>query len=285
MTAGIIFPQFGSVFQPYPKYFVMALFFLSFLPIQLNSIGVLFRRSLGVIAWFTIFKILALPVVVFYIFKIIAPSYAPSALLLSGISTGVTAPFISNLVGGNSALVMVMVVVTSLLVPLSLPSLCELLLSRSVEMPFAEMFQMLAFVILLPIIAAEALRRLAPRALERIMRINYPLSLLFFALINLGVFSQYSDFLYGQPARIAGAIIVGIGLCAIYGLSGVALFLKRPLEDRIAGAVSICNMNNVIVIVFASHFFSPLEPVVAAMYIIPFFGVIFPLRIYANKKP
>jgi hypothetical protein len=35
-------------------------------------------------------------------------------------------------------------------------------------------------------------------------------------------------------------------------------------------------MNNVLVIVFSSEFFTPLEPTVAAMYMIPFFGLILP---------
>jgi len=41
-------------------------------------------------------------------------------------------------------------------------------------------------------------------------------------------------------------------------------------------------MNNVLVIVFASEFFGPLEPTVAAMYMIPFFGLILPIRGYSR---
>jgi len=41
-------------------------------------------------------------------------------------------------------------------------------------------------------------------------------------------------------------------------------------------------MNNVLIIVFAARFFGPLEPTVAALYILPFFGLIIPLRMYAE---
>ena len=44
------------------------------------------------------------------------------------------------------------------------------------------------------------------------------------------------------------------------------------------------NMNNVLVIVFASAFFGPIEPLVSAMYIIPFFGLVMPLRYYAKRS-
>jgi BASS family bile acid:Na+ symporter len=44
------------------------------------------------------------------------------------------------------------------------------------------------------------------------------------------------------------------------------------------------NINNVLVIVFASEFFGPVEPLVAAMYMIPFFVIVIPLRCYHHRK-
>jgi BASS family bile acid:Na+ symporter len=43
-------------------------------------------------------------------------------------------------------------------------------------------------------------------------------------------------------------------------------------------------MNNVLVIVFAARFFSPIEPTLAAMYMIPFFGLILPLRVFRRLR-
>ena len=51
-----------------------------------------------------------------------------------------------------------------------------------------------------------------------------------------------------------------------------------------AGAVMLGNVNNVLVIVFSSEFFGPVEPLVAAMYMIPFFVIVIPLRYYRHRK-
>lgn len=51
-----------------------------------------------------------------------------------------------------------------------------------------------------------------------------------------------------------------------------------------AGAVMLGNMNNVLVIVFSSRFFGPVEPLVAAMYTIPFFAIVIPLRYYYRRR-
>jgi len=284
MVAGIIFPDFGSTFQPFPKYLLMILFFLSFLSIEVNDIWTVFKNSPLMIALFTGFKLIVLPLAVYFLFRAFAPAYAASALLLSAISTGVTAPFISNLVRGNSALVMVMVVVTSPLIPFTLPALVELLLSRSVSIPFMDMFGMLAFVIFVPMVLVEILRRTAPRLVSGIMKIQYSFSVVLFALINLGVFSRYADFFYREPVVIIEATAVATLLGGIYGLSGALFFLNKPMRDRFAGAISVGNMNNVLVIVFSSQFFGPLEPTVASLYLLPYFGLIIPMRFYEHRE-
>jgi BASS family bile acid:Na+ symporter len=56
------------------------------------------------------------------------------------------------------------------------------------------------------------------------------------------------------------------------------------VRDQLAGAVMLGNMNNVLVIVFSSQFFSPIEPMVAAMYLVPFFGLVIPLRYYEQRR-
>jgi BASS family bile acid:Na+ symporter len=284
MVAGILCPGFCVSFQPLPVYFLMALFFLSFLSIELNDVWRTFRESSGIVAAFVALKIIVMPVIIYYLFRVFAPSYAVAALLLGGISTGVVAPFISNLVRGNSPLVLVVVVITSVLIPFTLPALIKLLLSREVELSLSAMVLMLALVIFVPIAAVQVLRRLAPVFLKGVMRMQFPLSLFLFAAINLGIFSRYSDFMRQEPFTIVMATVVAIVLSVIFCLTGILFFLGRPVEDQLAGAVMLGNMNNVLVLVFSSQFFSPVEPIVAAMYLIPFFGLVIPLRYYDQKR-
>ncbi len=283
MLAGIVFPGFGSLFDSLPIYCLMILLFLSFLSIEVKTIWQTLKDSMPVIACLTFLKLAVLPVAVYFVFRAVAPAYADAALLLSGISTGVVAPFIATLVRGNSALVMVLVVVTSLLIPFSLPALIKALLGRSVEIPLAAMVRMLALVIFLPFVASEAVRILAPSFLRRIMKARYPLSLTLFAVVNLGVFSRYAAFFHREPLTILTATFIAFLLAAVYCAAGILCMYREPLENRIAGAVTLGNMNNVLIIVFAARFFGPLEPTVAALYIIPFFALIVPLRAYGNR--
>ena len=284
MAVGIIFPDFSSLFQALPIYCLMVLFALSYLSIELDAVWRTLKDHSKTILTFTVLKSLILPVIVFYIFNIFAPTYALSSLLLTGVSTGVVAPFISNLVKGNSPLVLVVVVITSALVPITLPTLIHFVAAKHAELSLIAMIRMLMLVIFVPILVVEGLRRLAPGLLKHLMKGQFPISLLLFAIINLGIFCRYSHLFKKEPLIIIMASAVAVVLSVICCTVGILFFWKSSVENQLAGAVMLGNMNNVLVLVFASEFFGHIEPLVAAMYIIPFFGLVMPLRYYSHRR-
>lgn len=284
LIVAIIFPDFGSLFQVLPVYCVMANFFLSYLSIELEDVWIALKGHRTQILAFTVMKLAILPIIIYFVFYYVAPAYALSALLLTGVSTGVVAPMISNMVRGNSSLVLVVVVITSALAPFTLPALIKVVAAKDVAISFLAMLKLLALVIFVPIIAVEFLRYLMPKLIAPIIKIQFPLSLVFFALINLGVFYRYAPFFKKEPGVIIMATAVTFVLAAIYCIVGIFFFRKSTLQNQLAGAVMLGNLNNVLVIVFASEFFGPVEPMVAAMYMIPFFVIVIPLRYYRHRK-
>ena len=107
MAAAIIFPDFGSRFKALPFYCLMINFLLSYLSIDLASVWKALKGHSVQIFLFTVMKLAILPLIIYFVFSLFAPDYALSALLLTGVSAGVVAPMISNMVRGNSALVLV----------------------------------------------------------------------------------------------------------------------------------------------------------------------------------
>jgi BASS family bile acid:Na+ symporter len=284
MAIAIFFPDFGSRFKALPFYCLMINFFLSYLSIDLVSVWKVLKGHSVQVLLFAGMKLAVLPFIVYFAFLLAAPDYALSALLLTGVSTGVVAPMISNMVRGNSALVLVVVVVTSMMAPFTLPALIKIVLAKEVAISFVSMLRMLATVIFIPIAIVELIRYLIPRLVAPILKVQFPVYLLLFALINLGVFYRYAAFFRGDPSVIIMATVVVCVLGAIYGVVGILFFYKGALENQLAGAVMLANINNVLVIVFSSQFFGPVEPLVAAMYMIPFFVIVIPLRYYYSQK-
>ncbi|NTV53744.1 MAG: hypothetical protein HGA76_12180, partial [Candidatus Firestonebacteria bacterium] len=71
-------------------------------PISLSDITQTLRGKGVVIVVFLFIRMILLPVVIFFLFQALWPGYSLAALLLTGISTGVVAPFISGLLQANT---------------------------------------------------------------------------------------------------------------------------------------------------------------------------------------
>ncbi len=283
-VVGILFPRFGALFQPLILFFLMAILFLSFLAIRPEDIRLLFRNQGGAVLWLCFLKLVALPVGVYFLFRLILPSYAPAALLLAGVSGGVVAPFIATMLSANTALVLILVVISSLLLPFTLPLLAKILLGSTMELSLPVMIRMLALVVFIPIAAIRAFQRFWPRAIAPLLKVRYLISLMIFAGVNMGVFSQYSAFFHRNPGMIIEATGVSILLGGLFLVLGLFSLGHASGENRLAAAISLTNINNVLILVFAARFFGPLESAVAAMYLIPFYGLIIPMRVFGHFR-
>jgi BASS family bile acid:Na+ symporter len=282
MAVAIIFPASGEAFQPYILHCMMLLLFLSFLKIDFRA---LLDASLSATIRLTILvtvKLIILPTLLYAGALMMVPDYAVPILLLSGISTGVVAPFIATLLAAEVAQVLRMVIASSILVPFSLPGLVKLLAGAEVTIPLETMVRLLAIVIFVPMAAVVLMRRYFPGLPDKFFRRQFPISLLLFAVVNLGVFSKYSSFFFGHPREILISLGIAYVLSVIYYGAGFAVTPGRRLSERLAAGVSLAILNNVLVIVFASRFFGPLSPILAAMYMVPFFTMIVPVKLVAR---
>jgi len=69
----------------------------------------------------SILKLAIIPIRTYQVTKLFYSKESLSVLLLSGISTGLGAPFVVNLIGGKLQTVVAVITVTSLTVPVVLP--------------------------------------------------------------------------------------------------------------------------------------------------------------------
>lgn len=284
MALAVLFPRFGRWFAAAPLYCMMGLVFLSMLSISTKSIRQVVRNSRRLIGCLLMVKLVVLPVAVYYLFRWVFPTHAMAALLVSGISPGVVTPFFSELVLANTSLVTVGMFIGSLLVPLTLPALVKILAGHAIHLPFATMFNILATVVFVPFVLAEIVKRSSPLLTKILIGKRYSLSLLLFALTNFGVFSKYSDYLRQQPSMVLVALMVSVVLGGIFFAAGVVFSWRLALPEQLAVIISLSQVNNILVLVFSSQLFGPIEPMVAAMFSVTFFSLIVPIRGYQQWR-
>lgn len=284
ILVGVFFPRFGGIFQSWPLYCMMGMLLLSFLSVPVTGILQKLRYEPLRISYLLFLKLILLPGVIYSLFRLLLPNYALAALLLSAASTGVIAPFFAGILPADASLVVVMLVASSLLMPLTLPALVQVLVGRAVEIPLLPMVQTLCAVVFIPFLISELLKKSAATFTAGLLRCRYPCSLLLFAVTNLGIFSKYSEHIRRDPSTIVTAFVVALVLAGIYLLTGLLFSWKMPLLEQLSVMICFGIMNNILMMVFSARFFSPREPTVAAMYTVPFYLLIVPLRLYQRWR-
>ena len=276
----VVCPEIGVWFEPFILYFMMFVLFLSFMKIDFSVLLDTSPKALLALGKLVLIKLVVLPAVLYWAALWVIPDYAVPILLLSGISTGVVAPFMATILNAEVAQVARMTVVTSVLVPVSLPAMVKILAGADVTIPLVLMARILAVVIFVPIIAVLFMRRFFPGVLAALDVRRFPISLMAFGIINLGVFSQYSSFFYQNFDQVLVAVALAYLLSVIYYIVGFIVSPKHT--DMLSAGICLAVMNNVLVIVFSSRFFGPLSPTLAAMYMFPFFTMIVPIKLIQN---
>jgi bile acid:Na+ symporter, BASS family len=276
---GVMVPGWAKMCSPLVLYALMGILFLTFLDLNFRVLFRLSREDILEVAIWSAIKLMVLPILLWILARLTVPEWALPVLLLGGASAGVLAPFFASILGSDVHRPLQIVVVTSLLIPLTLPLLVEVFLGHQLTIPFNRMFRLLCLMIFAPLAAVPMARRLVPQVLDQVRRARFPLLLALIFLCNAGVFAPFSGFLRSQVGQALAALGLSSAVALISTAAGLAIgHLGGRLLNGATGAIILTFVNSMLIIVFASHFFGPRAPLLSAAYTLPFFFMIFPLR-------
>lgn len=296
MATGVLLPSFGIIFEPYLLVWLGLLLFLNLIRLNLQDLASTFKKPVQLVILSTV-KLVALPLTMYFTAKLVYEPLAVPVLLLSGISTGLGAPFVINAVEKSKKLPLVvgMVIVTSLGVPFALPSIVYLLLggNSEFEIPIFNMVFLLSVALFIPIIAGWFAKKKWSSIAQRVDKKSFPVSIVLISLMNLGVFANFSGFFFKDLSfvfvNVAAAFVLFAAYAAIGYVAGNIKYhqgkiitMERSRDLGISGLIVMTYVNNILVVVFASQFFSIDVAALAAFYNLPYYGLILLLKIIAK---
>jgi BASS family bile acid:Na+ symporter len=206
---------------------------------------------------------------------VIYEPFALPILLLSGISTGLGAPFVVNLIGGKLSLVIGMIIITSIAVPFVLPPIVYAFAHTQFEVSLSYMIFLLSIALFTPLAAGWLTKKFFPRGSRFADKNSFPLSLLFIVLINWGMFAKFAGLFYSEQTFLLQTITTASLCYAAYCLVGYVGTIGNSVEEKRAGLIATSYVNNVLVAVFAFQFFGSHVAALAALYNIPYYiGII-----------
>jgi bile acid:Na+ symporter, BASS family len=283
---GILFPSTGELFSPYLLVILGLLLFLNLIQLDFQDLISTFQRPKFLLI-LSIVKVIILPVTMYFVTNQIFPKYALSVLLLSGISTGLGAPFVTNYVGGRLSIIVGMVIITSLMVPFILPPLVYVLYNTQFSIPLFDMILLLVISLIVPLLGSGIIKKYLPKLATTINNSSLLLSIILMDLINFTIFSKFSSYFYLELPFVINTTILAFVLFAGFAVTGyLILYLinkDTSRKDKISGLIAISYVNNILVTVFAQQFFGSEIAALAAFYNMPYYiGIIF-LKIFYSK--
>lgn len=274
MSVGILLPAAGRLIEPYTLLWLGVLLFLNLLRLNSSDLIEVFKtpRQLVVLS---IIKLVVLPVGMYALAYVVYEPFALPILLLSGISTGLGAPFVVNVIGGQLPLVIGMIIITSIAVPFVLPSIVYVFAHTQFEIPLLYMIFLLSIALFTPLAAGWLTKKFFPAGSRFADKNSFPLSILFIVLINWGMFAKFADFFYSEQTFLLQTITTAFLCYAAYCLVGYVVTVGNSRQEKSAGLIAMSYVNNVLVAVFAFQFFGSYVAALAALYNIPYYiGII-----------
>lgn len=281
---GVFLPSAAESFGFVPLYGMMALLYVSFIPLRFNSLIAAVQRHFCTIIWFVIARMLLFPSAVYWLFRLIMPDYALAGMLLAGAATAVVTPFMAHLLKIDVAFTTVLTVASSFLLPFTLPFIIMFWVGTEITISPLSMVFTLVQMILLPAGAAFLTQKFLPGLIKPVQRQTFFWGLTITCCSTLIIFSNYSDSFFSTPE----IIWIGLG-----GATAIALLLgafsciatwRFPLDERLSFILCSLLLNLVLIVVLCNEFFGPREAITAVMYTIPFYATIIPLRYWIVKN-
>ena len=307
MAIGVLLPQFSKIFAPYILVWLGGLLFLNLIQLNTSELISAFVRARQ-IAFLSLIKLVVLPLGLYAATALIYPPLALPVLLLSGISTGLGAPFVANFVGSELPLIVGLIIVTSSAVPFVLPPLVKILFGSHFSIPVIRMIVLLVVALFIPLLAGWFTKKFVPKIAEIVSEKSLYLSIIFIVIINMALFSKFSTYFFESPLFVIEMVLVAFILFGIYGMAGYTLTLfttgitsrttfegktttndtksstkiERNRSVAIDGLIAMAYVNNILVAIFAERFFGIQTSVLPALYNIPYYiGILILKKLYS----
>jgi bile acid:Na+ symporter, BASS family len=137
------------------------------------------------------------------------------------------------------------------------------------------MMLLLTSALFVPLALGMIVKRYSPKLARVAEENSLTASIGLMVMINFAMFASYSSYFFTEQIFVVQTTLVSFLLYGPYGLIGylfVILACKdSTIDERFSGFIAMTYINNVLVVVFAQHFFTPQVAALAAFYNIPYY--------------
>jgi bile acid:Na+ symporter, BASS family len=274
---GLWYPVYNSFLMTLLKPILMIMLFFVFL--KTDAILILEKiRNFKLMVYIVCLCMLVIPVLLYLSVNLFNPELAVGVLLLTAMPAGAATPTLTDIVKGNIALSMSIVIITSLIAPFTVPFLFGLLKINHLSINSLAVFKDMVIIVFLPLISSQVVKKYFPLAITKKEHLFTSVNiLLLFVMIYAAIGSQ-RNVIFGNSIRIIWQIAFLYLLFILLHIIGYLIGFKQNKENKVAIAIGSTYMNNGMAIVLAATHFAPSIMVLMVLSEIPWSTLLAPFR-------
>ena len=267
MAVGLLWQELAAVVQPTIRYGLMLVIYIGFLTVDLDRLKEELK-SWRYHLYLLVLLQLAIPALIYVVLRAVtsplpnAHAWSLGMLLVLAVPAGAITPSLCLMFKAKFERSLLILITTSLAVPLTLPLLLRAASGGAMRVPLEPIEAFLAMIVVFPAVAAVLTRRLAPRVVRVIEPRIALLSVLCLATIIIGSVAGLRDPLTANPGILAE--MLGISAAAFLAAYALGWFAgaKKAWPDRMTVAIAATWTNVGLAIVLANEFFREAMPLV-----------------------
>ncbi len=249
--AGIFVPGLERVPSGVVIVILAAILFLSCFKVRWEEIRALHWRRFGA---FYAARYVAFPILLYLAFRWFSPRFAPAVFLLALLPAGVSSPAFAGLFGGSVSLAIVILAVTTLLVPVLLPGMVALVLDTSLAIDVKSLLVTLVGTVIVPLGIARLLRG-RPRVEHFVATWGSSISILAVASTVTLVVTRHRGLILAEPLSLVAPL--GLATLAFLFLYGFGAFLPGAARDERVTYAACSGANNLSLGISLAYLYFP----------------------------
>jgi BASS family bile acid:Na+ symporter len=277
MILGLVFPVYPDFFMSLVKPILMLMLFLVFL--KTDAFHVIEAiKDYKLMLYIVGVRMLVIPLIFYLFVKLTFPSLAISVLLLTAMPAGVSTPSLTDLVKGSIPLSLGIVIITSITAPFTVPLLFGILDGNNLNIDLAALFADLAFIVFLPMILSQVIKRLFDDAIKKQQHLFTSFNVFLLFLIVYAIMGAQRDLIVNDVGRIFSQMAFLYMIFIMLHIAGYTMGFRQSRENKIALAIGTAYMNNGMAIVLAASHFDPSVMIMMVISEIPWNTLPAPFR-------
>lgn len=277
LVMGLIAPVYNDFLMTLLKPFLMVMLFLIFLKTDVTQI-IKNIKNYRQMTFLTLSYMIVVPLFFFFAINIFDTTLAIGVLLLISMPPAVASPALTDIVKGDVPLSTSIVIITSLIAPLTVPLLFWMIQFEGLSVNPWWLLKDLSLIIVIPVIASQIVKKHSSQFIAKKSYILTSVNILILSLMVYIAMGSQRDVILNDLSSILWDTFVLYIVFILLHFIGHLMGYKENLRGKIAITIGSAYKNNGMAIVLAALYFEPAVLVLMVLSELPWNTLLIPYR-------